>query len=46
MGISGGKLEAGENAEQALRRELLEELDIDIDESNVKYFLHCKPSVS
>lgn len=34
----GGKLEIGEKAKQALHRELLEELDIDIDENNMIYF--------
>lgn len=34
----GGKLEVGEKADQALQRELLEELDIDVDISNIKHF--------
>ncbi len=33
----GGKIEPGENREQALRREIREELDVEI--SNLKYFM-------
>ena len=33
----GGKVELGENREQALKREILEELDVEI--GNVKYFM-------
>lgn len=34
----GGKLEPGENAKQALRRELIEEMDVNISESDMELF--------
>ena len=34
----GGKLEPGENAKQALHRELIEEMDVNISENDMKLF--------
>nr|WP_315024351.1 (deoxy)nucleoside triphosphate pyrophosphohydrolase [uncultured Aminipila sp.] len=34
----GGKLEAGESPEEALHRELIEEMDVNVDINKMKYF--------
>ena len=35
----GGKIEMGETPKEALRRELIEELEVDIEVDDMKYFL-------
>ena len=35
----GGKIELGESKEEALKREIKEELDIDLNINNLKFFL-------
>lgn len=34
----GGKIESGENSKEALRRELIEEMELDIDTDNMQFF--------
>ena len=38
--LPGGKIDKGETATGALRREIAEELNIDLDENDFKYYTH------
>src|SRR5689334_23044505 len=38
--LPGGKIDAGESAEEALRREIAEELNVHLQKEDLKYYTH------